>query len=65
MLEAGISSTWHIARGFGLLTVAAQPKPAPRAGHARPDAARAAGHSNEGAGAVISKALRAAGLLPG
>ncbi len=31
MLDAGISSTWHMARSWGLLTAAAQPRPATRA----------------------------------
>ncbi|MBC7801241.1 MAG: PHB depolymerase family esterase [Gemmatimonadaceae bacterium] len=68
MLEAGISSTWHIARGFGLLTAPATqavprstPQPAKILGLQIPALAKLPSGPSE----VISKALRAAGLMPG
>lgn len=73
MLEAGISSTWHIAQSWGLLTAApaqaaARPAEAPRAAGPLPkivrpllDALPAAARTAPAA--VIDKALKAAGLL--
>lgn len=68
MLDAGISSTWHIARAFGLLTAAAQARTAPRPPAASESSfklplAIAARLSTSGPGEVINKALRSAGLL--
>jgi poly(hydroxyalkanoate) depolymerase family esterase len=57
MLDAGISSTWHLAQSWGLLTQAARPraaKPTARSSPVNPIAT---------AGAVIEKALKAAGLI--
>jgi feruloyl esterase len=57
MLEAGIGSTWHLARSWGLLTQAARPRakalPVPEV-VAKPLSA---------AGAMIERAMKAAGLL--
>jgi len=72
MLEAGISSTWHIAQAFGLLTVAPQPA-VRRATAPRPQAAGTPAFTLPAAARLvpapvaetIGKALRAAGLLPG
>lgn len=64
MLEAGISSTRHIARGWGLLPQAAQAKPATLRPLATPAPKPAAIHTKDGGvGAVIDKALRSAGLI--
>lgn len=62
MLEAGIGSTWHIARSWGLLTASA------RAAYNTPADPVAAPKPNplaapRGPATVIDKALRAAGLL--
>lgn len=58
MLEAGISSTWRIARSWGLLTQAASPRlPAP----ARPASAKAPPLMAK-VGGIIEHALRSAGL---
>jgi hypothetical protein len=68
MLDAGIASTRHIARFWGLtetgseLSLAAEPTPEPRGGlssrSSRPGPTSAAG-----VGKVIEDALRTAGLL--
>ncbi len=60
MLEAGISSTWHIAQAWGLLTQASRPKGSRPAGAAaeRPDASAKSGSVAD----MIRAALRAAGL---
>ncbi len=57
MLASRISSTWHIARGWGLLTQAAAARRAP----AKPAPAAA---SLLKPAAVVERALKAAGLLP-
>lgn len=70
MLEAGIGSTWHIARSWGLLTAASRTRVAnqapaspagilPKIKLPKPDFPAVA----RGPAAVIDKALRAAGLL--
>jgi poly(hydroxyalkanoate) depolymerase family esterase len=56
MLEAGISSTWRMARSWGLLTQPAQPRRQPQPGPAR-ETAQATGVAG-----VIEGVLRAAGL---
>lgn len=53
MLEAGISSTWRIARSWGLLTQAARPRPATAAQPAAPA---------WDLGSLIESTLRAVGL---
>ena len=58
MLEAGISSTWHIVNAFGVLTAAPQARPARLVAVGQPESA------DDGVGGIIAKALRAAGLLP-
>ena len=58
MLEAGISSTWWVARSWGLLTQAAQPR---RPARPRPQAAPLSGR----VASVFESALRTAGLAPG
>ena len=66
MLEAGISSTVHSARAWGLLDHARAAAPRAAAAPARsPAPANAAlhGHPRGGVGDVIEKALRAAGLM--
>ena len=63
MLEAGISSTWHIARSWGLLTQAAQPRTA-AAATLRP-VVQAVAPIAARVGGMIEKALRSAGLSPG
>ena len=55
MLEASISSTWHLARSWGLLTQPARPRAA-----ASP---RPAAPAKVGPAAIVDRALRAAGLL--
>ena len=75
MLDAGISSTWHMARSWGLLTAAAQARTEAQPADAKPAAGRAgllgslpgmelpAAARVGGVAAVIDKALRSAGLL--
>ena len=75
MLDAGISSTWHMARSWGLLTAAAEARTTPQ-----PEARPASGLAGRlsavlpefevpaaarvgGVAAVIDKALRSAGLI--
>lgn len=81
MLDAGISSTWHMARSWGLLTAAPEVRTAAAQAEARTAAKPALGGllggiklpelnlpaaARTGAvGAVIDKALRSAGLLKG
>ncbi len=62
MLEAGISSTWHIARSWGLLTQAAQPRAAASPASPRTLLTQAAAPIAARVGEVIEKALRSAGL---
>ncbi len=75
MLDAGISSTWHMARSWGLLTAAAQARTEAQPADAKPAAGLAgllgslpgmelpAAARVGGVAAVIDKALRSAGLL--
>ncbi len=70
MLDAGISSTWHQARSWGLLTAAAQVRTeaaraasGPLPGIALPEFAMPIAARVGDAAAVIDKALRSAGLL--
>ena len=79
MLDAGISSTWHMARSWGLLTAAAQARTeAPRAAQTAarpalaglldgllPDIKLPAAARPGAVGDVIEKALRSAGLMKG
>jgi len=72
MLEAGISSIWHIAQAFGLLTAAPQPATHAAARGTPPTPLSpvftwpaAARMVPAPVAETISKALRAAGLLPG
>ena len=65
MLASSISASFHLARSWGLLTQAAQARPAARQA-ARPEtrnAAPLAGVVPPAVGTVVEKALRAAGLL--
>lgn len=60
LLESGISSTWHIANGWGLLTAGAKPL------GERSDAIEPVGRAASGGGGVqqvIEDALRSAGLM--
>jgi poly(hydroxyalkanoate) depolymerase family esterase len=57
MIEAGISSTWYIARSWGLLTQAAQPRP-----KSEPTPAPTVFGEM---GDMIEQALRSVGLYPG
>ena len=63
MLSAGVSSTWHLARAWGLLTQAARPR-ASGGGGVLPKLAGVA-KPLTAAQVAIEKALRAAGILPG
>ena len=54
MLASSVSSTWHLARSWGLLTQAAAPRPERPAAHASTAAP---------GGSVIERALRTAGLM--
>ncbi len=77
MLKSIISSTWHIAASWGLLTQAARPNTAglnaagpntPRLGAARPTATRPSATPTPGAatephGTLVERTLKAAGLI--
>ena len=66
MLRAEIDSTWHLARSWGLLTQASRPRaerPAGEASKVTSAAAAMAAAATGGAGSVVEKALRAAGLM--
>ena len=64
MLQATISSTWHLARSWGLLTQPARARTTPAAAP-RPALARAPLPAAARVGSVIENALRAAGLASG